>query len=149
MVNTQELSTLIEKILHKMNYASCDYEVSIKLLKSTGNKGSLEKILTSLFEKEVTVSDLKEANKSQILESMKFALTHVDKSPAPYFGTEEHTEDVHLVQELFSSLLYGYEGIYTFDFPYKTYPIPPVFWGFTYYIRFEDCAVIFVASASD
>ncbi|PWQ93502.1 hypothetical protein [Leucothrix arctica] len=149
MISTKEINDLIRNVVHKINYESCDYEVSIKLLQSTGNKGSFENILTSLFEKEVTVTNLKKVSKSQILDSMEFALTHVDYSPAPYFGTEDHKQDVHLIQQLFSSLLYRYEEVYTFDIPYETYLVPPIFWGFSYYIRYEDCIVVFVASASD
>ena len=149
MISTKEINDLIRNVVHKINYESCDYEVSIKLLQSTGNKGSFESILNSLFEREVTVTNLKKVSKSQILDSMEFALTYVDSSPAPYFGTEEHKQDVHLIQQLFSSLLFRNEGLYTFDIPYKTYPVPPVFWGFSYYIRYEDCVVVLVASASD
>jgi hypothetical protein len=145
-----EINNLISDVSYKMNYEACDYVMSMKLFPAQVSKGNVEVIVQSTFADKVSVSEVRPATGQQVVDSVKFALTHYeDETPLPYMQTAEHKDGSSLVRKFFASILLGSHDIYKFTLS-DNHPFDPIMWDFAYCITLkEGDAVVLVASASD
>ena len=146
-----EINNLISDVSYKMNYEACNYVMSMKLFPAQASKGNVEDIVQSAFSDKVSVSEVRPATGQQVVDSVKFALTHYEnEEPLIYMQSAEHKGGSKLLVELFTSMLITSKDISQFYLSDNTHPFHPIMWDFAYCITLkEGDAVVLVASASD
>ncbi|ABD82201.1 hypothetical protein [Saccharophagus degradans] len=148
-----ELEVYLDEILFKINGLALNYVADIKLFLvkdiSLNNGGD---IVRSAVDSSVKVGQIYESNNKEVLDAIKRALTYEGtESSHPnmeFVGTEHHKYLMGLLLEKMGVCLRKASNVQSFTFQ-RGHPFYPIYWDFSYILKFRDSIYVLVGSSSD